>query len=392
MFGRCLLAVALLAVPVSSAALPLYAARENKACNHCHLDPGGGGARNSRGQYYESHDHSFDGFVEVDASAAGGEAASPLESLLKALSFSGDLRVLYSMSEGPHLSGGTSCESCHARGQRAPDQTFFVMQGELAVTARISDQVAFTYSNDLGITRDAFAVLRLGESGAYVKAGVFEVPFGIEEQRDHNTLIKVRHDIGSNLRDVGVQIAVQKPRHFVSLAILNGGSRFPDSAPVLTSSYDQNGSPAVVARGGVLGSRFRFGGSVMFDDSLAASRPRQVVGGVFGSVFGDRWRVSGEFDVGRAKLAGSETSNIGFFAEGIWSLCRALDVGAKVDWYDPDTDFDADAETWYTAMVEHHISRNASVEARLRFREEETSASVGEVPNDDGLVMLNIHF
>jgi hypothetical protein len=309
------------------------------------------------------------------------------------------MRILYSLTEGPHARGGRSCESCHSPGGRAPDQTFLLMQGELGVSARISDDVTFVYSNDLGLTRDAYGVIRVGGGGAYVKAGIFEVPFGLEDIKDHNTLVKARYDVGSNLRDVGVEVALQTPRHFASVAVLNGGQRLPDTMPVLTSSIDPNGSPSLVARAGLIAARVRVGGSFMFDDSLAGSRPRQIVGGGFGTVYGDRWRASAEFDVGSAKLGGYDAMSMGAVALATVTPLQDLDVSVKFDFFDPDTDVDGDRETWYSAIIERRVTRNVSLQARARVRDEEKRESVipedtstGEIANNDFLTMLHVHF
>ncbi len=387
-----ILLLVILVIPTSASALPEYAAREARACSHCHLDPGGGGPRNARGQYYEGHDHSFEGFDEAAAAAAAqpadGGGAGPLQTLLETLSFSGNLRMCYSLSQGPHPGAVGGCNSCHRPGGQAPDRTFFLMQGELAVSARVSDAVSFVYSNDLGITRDVYAVLRLGGNGAFVKAGAFEVPYGAEEDKDHNSLVKVRHNVGSNLRDVGVQVAVQRPRHFASVAVMNGNSRDPEGVPIRLSGLTPDGTPSVVARAGLLAPRGRVGASVMFQDSTFI-RPREIFGGLFGAFFGDRWAVSAEVAVGGAKRSGTDSTNIGFVARAEAEPIERVSLGVKVDRFDPDTDTDDDGETWYTAIIRHEVSRNASVEARYRVRDEEGSQ---EVSNDDFLTMLNVHF
>jgi len=51
-------------------AKPAYARKEGKACNYCHVTPGG--PRNFRGQYYGAHARSFEQFDNVfEAKAAG---------------------------------------------------------------------------------------------------------------------------------------------------------------------------------------------------------------------------------------------------------------------------------------------------------------------------------
>ncbi|HLK55499.1 MAG TPA: glutathione peroxidase [Chthonomonadaceae bacterium] len=61
-------AAALAAVPAQ--AKKIYADREMKTCNYCHVQPGG--PRNFRGIYYGTHNHSFAKFDNVfEAKAAG---------------------------------------------------------------------------------------------------------------------------------------------------------------------------------------------------------------------------------------------------------------------------------------------------------------------------------
>jgi hypothetical protein len=46
-------------------ARPQYAIREGRPCAYCHVNPKGGGARNPRGEYYQAHKFSFDGYDEA---------------------------------------------------------------------------------------------------------------------------------------------------------------------------------------------------------------------------------------------------------------------------------------------------------------------------------------
>ena len=56
------LGCAVLVIGASSAnARPEYAAKEKKDCSFCHINPAGGGERNSRGKYYAKNNHSLVG-------------------------------------------------------------------------------------------------------------------------------------------------------------------------------------------------------------------------------------------------------------------------------------------------------------------------------------------
>jgi len=72
--GAALLAVIATATPAN--AKPAFARKENKACNYCHVTPGG--PKNFRGMYYGSHNLSFAEFDNVFEAKAAGVAPDAL--------------------------------------------------------------------------------------------------------------------------------------------------------------------------------------------------------------------------------------------------------------------------------------------------------------------------
>lgn len=80
--------VSLLLLLSSALALPQYASTEGKDCVYCHLDPQGGGPRNERGAYYESHGHSFEGWsgeAEIEQPPVGASPVYLIKSVLAVL-------------------------------------------------------------------------------------------------------------------------------------------------------------------------------------------------------------------------------------------------------------------------------------------------------------------
>ncbi|HWA84435.1 MAG TPA: hypothetical protein VG820_13420 [Fimbriimonadaceae bacterium] len=73
--------IVLIAGVFTAEARPEYAQKENKQCSYCHLNPGGGGTRGFRGQFYGANGLSFASFDEeresgiagVDANAEAGQ-------------------------------------------------------------------------------------------------------------------------------------------------------------------------------------------------------------------------------------------------------------------------------------------------------------------------------
>jgi hypothetical protein len=69
-------------------ARPEYAAREGVDCVHCHLNPRGGGPRNERGAYYETHGHGFEGWggeTEIEQPPVGASPVYLIKSVLAVL-------------------------------------------------------------------------------------------------------------------------------------------------------------------------------------------------------------------------------------------------------------------------------------------------------------------
>jgi hypothetical protein len=57
--GIFVVAAAVIVAPRHATALPAYAQKEGKPCGYCHVNPAGGGERNTKGKQYEAGGHSF---------------------------------------------------------------------------------------------------------------------------------------------------------------------------------------------------------------------------------------------------------------------------------------------------------------------------------------------
>ena len=200
-------------VITDSDARPEFAAQEDKECIFCHIDPAGGGPRNEVGQVFE--DNYFEFPEDFDAEAIMAEA----ETVAKRLTTAIDIRTAYIKTNDVDHSdrARANCSSCHS----AID-SFYMMQGELTLNAQASEKVRMTLSNNMGSTLNMFATIDAVPGHLYVKVGQFRIPFGIK-QKDHNILVRQGYDIGSNKRDVGVEVGGSAGKVFYNAAIFNGG-------------------------------------------------------------------------------------------------------------------------------------------------------------------------
>ncbi len=63
--------------PQETQAFPKFTKNENVPCAYCHVNPRGGGKRNYRGAYYDSHKLSFAGFDDKAEAKKAGEEVGP---------------------------------------------------------------------------------------------------------------------------------------------------------------------------------------------------------------------------------------------------------------------------------------------------------------------------
>ncbi len=387
-----------------SMAMPTFAAREAKECAYCHIDPAGGGPRNPRGNWYEEHGYSFEGFDEAAIMQAGLAEIGGM-----AFQFSGDLRMAFSTSEGDDSSRavqGRDCTACHATIEpgslqppaRAPDGKLLVMQGELQVHARISDRISAVYSNDLGRTRDLYALFRhpYGEGDElFVKVGLLEIPFGIK-LRDHNTLVLAAYNVGSNKRDTGLEIGGAHSVLFYDLALFTGGFRNPVQPPV--AEFRNNKEPGASGNVGIRYGPLRVGGTFFLDtDAARAARHRR--GGVFGTFAYRSWLYQGLGVLGFDKLRTRDiqgqltprrdVDSGGSYHRVSYDVTPRVRLSAQYDFFDPDTDVKDDSERWMTFEIKHDVVQNTSVQLLFRIRDEDGPRAA---PNNDLLSVLHVYF
>lgn len=75
-FVSFLTGIVLIAGIFSAEARPEYAQKEGKQCGYCHLNPGGGGTRGFRGQFYGANNLSFAKYDEERESTIAGVSAN----------------------------------------------------------------------------------------------------------------------------------------------------------------------------------------------------------------------------------------------------------------------------------------------------------------------------
>lgn len=338
-----------------TAARPEFAAQEDKECTFCHIDPAGGGPRNEVGQVFE--DNYFEFPEDFDAEAIMAEANTVARRLTTAV----DIRTAYIKTNDVNHSDlvtRANCNSCHS----AID-SFYMMQGELTLNAQASEKVRMTLSNNMGSTLNMFATMDAVPGHLYVKVGQFRIPFGIK-QKDHNMLVRQGYNLGSNKRDVGVEVGGSAWKMFYNAAVFNGGNFtvFNGGGAVGSDANHHKGWTATV------GSSFgpvRGGVSYLVDKPIAE---RNMVAGAFLTAVHKGFSFDAEVDFGNSfaddesLLGDLDIASIGYYAGARYRVRPKLILSGRYEAFDPNREQDGDELRRLSASARYTVADNATLE------------------------------
>ncbi len=319
-------------------ARPEFAAELEKDCNFCHIDPAGGGPRNRIGEIFEQNYFEFP--EDFDMEAVTEEA----KAVVKQLTTSFDLQTAFIKTMDVHEGESTvaGCNSCHSSVDR-----FLLMQAEVTFNAQASEHVRLTVSNNfVANTLNAFATVDAIPKHLYVKAGQFRLPFGIK-QKDHNILIREGYALGSNKRDVGVELAGSLGKVFYNAAFFN------------TDTTAAKGILGTV--GGHLGP-IRAGVSCIFE------RPGEEWERLIGAFLTASYAglsLEGEFNFGNSDMptsfASDDIDSKGYYVGAKYRVLPQFTVAGRYGLFDPDRTVLGDATRRVTLSAQYNFIENGAI-------------------------------
>lgn len=431
-----LFALALAALWAGEArAVPRFAVQNNASCALCHVNPTGGGLRNSYGRdIFERTRLSFPW-----AKAASKEPKEPvisgfLGSAAGSLQLGGDARFAYLYVSDSPQDPDTD-----------PDlDALFFMQSDLYVGAELGEHL--TFSSEIGL-RGAFEVFGLLHDlpgGLYAKAGVFTPPFGWRFPEHTNVN---RFDLGFDpgVADTGVEIGHESRRLSANLMFSAGQLvRAPSFANGIFSQNQTALSGMVQYRAQLSDLKLTLGLSGALDNDLGGARTRLVSqnvlrtdapngafldvdeiadnvdrfrefkgGATVGAALGRLWYLA-ELDVVSNQALASDAgqtfldqqgatqfeNSVGYlsYQEVGVGLLRGLDLYAAVEYHDPDVAVSADPQSPSPTdpvlrtgvFVEFFPTDNLEVLALVRHN----SAALGGLVqgSNDAVLMLHLYY
>ncbi len=213
--------IATLAAAGTAAAEPRFAMRLGQSCSTCHVNPSGGGMRNTYGSTV------FETMMLPAKTAAPPSSAR----LGDSVAFGADLRL--ALIGQPNRQDDSNFDPVAAGllVKTPTDVTFFPMQADLYLSAGLAEDI--TAYVDLGAqgSFEAFALVEDLPLGAHAKLGFFTPTYGIKLA---NHTAATRQSIGFDPRakDAGLEVGIIGGLGEVQLGVFNGES---SGSPIDTS-------------------------------------------------------------------------------------------------------------------------------------------------------------
>ena len=336
-FITCSFMFLFLSLPVE--ARPEFAAELNKDCTFCHIDPAGGGPRNRVGEIFEENYFEFPEDFDMDA------VTEESKEVVKQLTTSLDLQTAYINSLHADEEDGAvaGCNSCHSSVDR-----FLLMQAEVTFNAHASDHLRLTLSNNFvsGGMSNIFATVDAIPKHLYVKVGQFRLPFGIK-QKDHNILVREGYELGSNKRDVGIELGGSFGKTFYNASYFNA------------ENATANGLLGTI--GGQFGP-IRAGVSCKFENP---GEEWERLIGAFATASYAGLSLEGEFNCGNSgdvvSFSADNVESKGYYVGAKYRVIPQLLVSGRYGLFDPDRTVLGDAARRYTFIAQYNFIDNGTI-------------------------------
>lgn len=235
---------------ISVKAEPYLAIKNNTACSTCHINPAGGGARNTYGAYYGTH---------VLPQTAGSTTLFDAGKMTDTLRIGANLRANYYQSDRD--------ESEDSRGfETQSGQIYLVLQPkDSRFTLYIDEQIA----PGGALNRETFILTKLS-GNHYLKAGRIMLPYGLRLE-DDTAFIRQASGFNFDTGDNGVELGLQYNKTLLNFALSNGSSGLNNDDKHLQ----------LLSRAEYLGNNWRIGATAVYNDAEAGARTQSNIFGGF---------------------------------------------------------------------------------------------------------------
>jgi hypothetical protein len=341
--------------PAPALAEPYLAVQNGLQCSACHVNPTGGGMRNSFGTLW--------GQTSLPARTLPSQGTPWTGEFGQHVAVGADLRATASWIDQPAAQSATSFDLNSLRAYL--DLRVIPGRLDLYVDQRLAP----------GASSNAEAWLRLNslDRRFYLKAGQMYLPFGIRLQ-DDGAFIRERTGISFNTPDRGVEFGFNGMRWSTQLAMSNGTAGAPEvdrgKQWSLRSEYAY--------------TRWRVGASFNFNDFDAGSRRMQ---GIFAGLRTGPVAWLAELDAITDATDGPDTRQWAALVEANWMLRKGHNLKLTAERHDPDRDAAVDRHSRLSVQWEYTPLPFLQVRAGVRQYDDDA-----QIPfQNQRLAFLQLH-
>lgn len=342
----------------SALAEPYLAVKNGLKCVACHVNPIGGGKRNTFGNLYGGT--SLAKIIEDNI-----QAPSPgIGNVSDKFSVGGDLRVNAVYRDIP----GSDDEV-----------TFETQSGQLYFHFALSDQISLYIDEQLApsgaLNREAFGMIWTEDKRFYLKAGNIMLPYGLRLEDD---LAFVREVSGVNFdnNDNGVELGYEGDGWTGNFVVANGtGGRSDDDKQKL-----------LIARLEHIQTSWRVGGTVSHNEFEGGAR--RDLYNVFGGLNTGAIAWLGQVDY--IDSSADDRQEIVSLLEANYSPVQGHNFKLTYEFHDPDIDVDEDERTRSSLVWEH--TPYGGVQLRVAARHGEGPSQLAQQNIDELIAQLHFYF
>jgi hypothetical protein len=324
--------------------LPRFASRQGFRCQSCHLNPSGGGMRQTFGVKYGREQ------LPVPTWSEALELDDFSTKLSDFVSVGADFRTLYYYVE----TGGTNSNA------------FWQMQGDMYMNFLISKKVVMYLDKGLYSGFEVFGLLSVLPANGFIKVGKFVPNYGTKLD-DHRTFIREKTGFSPEFgrpERTGAEIGFAPGPVQLTAGLYNSVDGFGGT----TNDKALLGRMDYLLKLGEE-THFSIAGNV-FRREEPTQLKTTLLGGL-GALSHGNVTLMGEVDVIKKDSLGTKTNGLVVYGELDVVVTPGVDLKFGYDFYDPDTDVKSGTQKRYTVGMEFFPLSGVEVRPLYRINSEE---------------------
>ncbi len=334
---------------------PYLAFKNNLFCSACHVNPIGGGARNTYGTFYGA---------QVLPQSPG--SVLDINNITESLRIGANFRANYTQVD-----------------KNSEDSaTFETQSGQIYIILQPKDSRFSLYIDEQlapggALNREAFILTKINDTNS-LKVGKLMLPYGIRLE-DDTAFIRQTTGFNFDNSDNGIEWDSQTSHIFFSAAISNGSSGLTNNDKGL--SY--------LTRIEYLGSNWRIGTSGVYNDAdLGARYQANIFGGFNWLGFTFLAELDHIKDKSISHIAGTYEQQKIALLEINREISKGINVKVTSEYADPETNIDENQRVRNSILIEYTPFANLQVRGGLRKGEDIPQKTLGNYTN----IFAQLHF